>query len=180
MGRITRRAAVVSVALCACLAVAIPSYGGLGAQVTTAVQQFDSGQWGATPSTTSLDFGTQTASQIFFSVTNTGTLPLTGATYTVSGSNLKINTTLSLLACVGGTWNVTTGACAGGQQQTITSTTGVATSAYVSSGGQFPAAVGASVTLQAQLSKAPNKTSVGSISVTVGRSQVRAATVINT
>jgi hypothetical protein len=179
MGTKTQRAAVISAALCACLAVAMPSYGGLGEQVTTPTQQVESGQWGAAPSTTTLDFGVSWTQQLFFSVTNSGTLPLVGATYIVSGSNLKNGTTLSLLACVGGTWDMNTGACLGGQQQTITSTTGAATSAPVSAAELFPAGVGTRVTLQATLSKVPNRTSVGSVTVTVDRSQVRAATVTN-
>ena len=169
----TRRAAVVSVALCGSIAFAVPSYAAIVTRVPVSTQQVDSGQWGAVPSTTSLTFGALGVSQMYFTVTNTGTLPLTGATYTVSGSNFKVGMTLSLLACVGGTWNMTSGACVGGTVQTIVSTTGAAASAAVTS----PAAVGAGTTLQASLSKNPARTTAGSVTVTVDRSQVRAATV---
>lgn len=175
----TQRAIVVTVALCGFLLTALPSYAGLGAQLTPATQRFGSGEWGATPSTTSMSFGTQTVSDIYFTVTNTGTLPLTGATYTLSGSALKTGMTLSLLGCVGGNWDMTTGACTGGVVQTIVTTTGTATSASVTPAGLVPVAIGASVTLDAQLSRRPARTTVGSVTVTVDRSQVRAAAVTN-
>lgn len=175
----TRRAAVISVALCGFLAFALPSYAAIGTQVTVMTQQAESGQWGAAPSTTTLSFGTQGVQEIYFSVTNTGTLPLTGSTYTVSGSGFKNGTTLSLLACVGGSWIIRSGACNGGVLQTIVTTTGTTTSAAVNTTGLLPDMLGTSVTLQAQLSKTPFRTSVGSVTVTVDRSQVRAATVSN-
>src|SRR4051794_17314169 len=126
-----QRAAVVSVALCGCLAFALPSYAAISNQVPTRTQQLGSGEWGAAPSTTSFAFGTQGVSAMYFTVTNTGTLPLTGATYTASASNLKVGMTMSLVACVGGTWVIASGACNGGVMQTITSTTGPASSAAV-------------------------------------------------
>jgi hypothetical protein len=175
----TPRATIVSVALGGCLAIALPSYATIGTQLTVPTQQVGSGQWGAAPSATSLDFGTQGVQQIYITVTNTGTLPLTGATYTVSGSNFKVGTTLSLVACVGGTWVVSTNVCNGGVPQTIVSSTGGSVSASVSSAGLLPAALGSNLTVQAVLSKNPNKTSAGTVTVTVNRSQVRAATVLN-
>jgi len=170
-----QRAAVIAVALCASLGVALPSYAGITTRVPVSTQQVGSGQWGAAPSTTTLSFGTLGVPQIYFTVTNTGTLPLTGATYTLSGTNFKVGMSLSLLACVGGSWNMTSGACIGGTPQTVVTTTGAAASAAVTA----PAAPGAVTTLLAQLSKAPGKTTVGSVTVTVDRSQVRAATVTN-
>jgi len=174
-----RRAAIVAVALCAFLAIAMPSYAAVSTRLVRPSQQLGSGQWGAAPSTTSLAFGTQGVQQIFFTVANSGTLPLVGATYAVSGANFKTGMTLSLLACVGGTWNMSTGSCIGGLAQTIVSTTGAATSAAVTTAGLLPTGVGSTVTLEALLSKAPAKTSVGFVSVSVDRSQVRAATVTN-
>ena len=174
-----QRAAVISVALCACFATAAPAYAAIGTRLIKPTQQLGSGAWGAAPSATSLSFGAQGVQQIFVSVANSGTLPLVGATYTVSGSGFKPGMTLSLLACVGGTWNINTGACIGGQAQTIVTTTGAATSASVSTAGLLPTAVGATVTLQALLNKAPAKTTVGAVNVIVNRTQVRAATVTN-
>ena len=174
-----RRVAIVAVALCAFLALAMPAYAALGTRLVRPTQQLGSGQWGAAPSATALSFGTQGTQQIFFTVANSGTLPLVGATYAVSGANFKVGMTMSLLACVGGTWNISTGACTGGQAQTIVSTTGTATSASVSTAGLLPTAVGATVTLEALLNKAPAKTTVGFVSVSVDRSQARAATVTN-
>lgn len=174
----TQRATVIAVALCGTLAVALPSYGAMGAQLSIATQQFGSGEYGAAPSTTSLAFGAQGVSDIYFTVTNTGTLPLTGATYTVSASNLKAGMSFSLVACVGGTWVVLAGVCTGGVTQTIVTSTGAASSAAVSAIG-FPAATGSTVTLQAHLNKNPARTTVGTVTVTVNRSQVRAATVTN-
>jgi hypothetical protein len=171
----TQRAAVVAVALCASLGVAVPSYAGITARIPVSSQQVDSGQWAAVPSATTLSFGTQGVQQMYFTVTNTGTLPLTGATYTLSGANFKVGMTLSLLACVGGSWNMTSGACVGGVVQTVVTTSGPAASAAVTA----PAAVGAGTTLQAQQSKAPAKTTTGKVTVTVDRSQVRAAAVDN-
>ena len=174
-----QRATIVSVALCACFTVAVPSYAAIGTRLVRPTQQLGSGQWGAAPSATSLSFGAQGVQQIFVTVTNSGTLPLVGATYTVSGSGFKVGMTLSLLACVGGTWNVNTGACTGGQQQSIVSTTGAATSASVSTAGLLPTAVGTTVTLEALLNKTPAKTTAGAVNVIVNRTQVRAATVTN-
>jgi hypothetical protein len=171
----TRRAAVISVALCGSLAFALPSYAGIVTRIPVSPQQIDTGQWGAAPSTTMLPFGTQGVQSLYFTVTNTGTLPLTGATYTLSGSNFKVGMTLSLLACVGGTWDMTTNVCTGGTVQTVVTTTGPTASAAVT----LPAAPGASTTLQAELSKNPARTTVGSLMVTVDRSQVRASTVVN-
>jgi hypothetical protein len=142
-------------------------------------QQLASGQWGAVPSTTTPDFGTPGVQQLYITVANTGTLALTGTTYTVSGTNFKRNTTLSLVACVGGSWVVSTGACTGGVMQTVASSTGTATTTTASSPGTFPALVGSTVTLMAQLNKTPNKTTLGSVSVTVDRSEIRAAAVVH-
>lgn len=175
----TQRATILVVALCGCLAFALPSQAAVGATLRTAPQQVDSGLWGAAPSATSLDFGTPGVQQLFFTVTNTGTLSLTGATYTVSGSNFKVGMTMSLQACVGGAWNVSTGTCTGGVVQTIVSTTGGSTSASVTSAALFPGPLGSSLTVMAQLSKNPARTTLGSVTVTVDRSQVRAATVTN-
>jgi hypothetical protein len=174
-----QRAAIVSVALCGFLALATPAYAAIDMQLTSTTQQLGSGEWGAAPSTTSLGFGTQGVTQIYFTVANTGTLPLTGATYTVSASGLKTGTTLSLVACIGGVWIVSTNTCSSGVTQPIVTTTGNASSAAVTAGGMVPALVGTTVTVQALLSKNPARTTVGSVTVTVDRSQVRAATAIN-
>ena len=174
-----RRAAIVLIALCAFLAVAMPASAAVTTRLVRPTQQLGSGRWGAAPSTTSLGFGTQGVQQIFFTVANSGTLSLVGATYASSGSGFKTGMTLSLVACVGGTWNTSTGACTGGQTQTIVSSTGAATSASVSATGLLPTGVGSTVTLEALLNKAPAKTTAGSVSVSVDRSQVRAATVSN-
>lgn len=174
-----QRAAVVSVALCACIAATVPSYAAIATQLTVPTQQVTSGEWGAAPSATSLPFGAQGVQQIFFTVANSGTLPLTGATYTLSGASFKNGMTLTLLACVGGSWDLATATCTGGLAQTVVSTTGTASTASVSAAGLLPAAVGSAVTLEAELSKAPARTTVGSVTVTVDRSQVRAATVSN-
>ena len=175
----SRKAAIASVAFCGSILAATPSYAACRAQVARAPQQLSSGAWGATPSATSLDFGTQGVQQIFLTVTNSGTLPLTGATYTLSGSSFKNGMTLSLVACVGGTWNLGTGACTGGVVQTVATTSGAATSNPATVAGLFPAAAGTSVRLMAQLSKAPARTTTGSVTVTVDRPEVRPATATN-
>jgi hypothetical protein len=175
----TQRAAIVSVALCGFLALATASYGAIGTRLMPTTQQLGSAQWGAAPSTTLLPFGTQGVQAIYFTVANTGTLPLTGATYMVSGSGFKVGMTLSLVACVGGAWVVSSNTCSGGVTQTIVSTTGSAASAAVTAGGTVPALVGTTVTLQALVNKNPARTTDGSVTVTVDRSQVRAATVTN-
>ena len=165
------------VALLASLGTTSSAYAGLVAKPQAVTQGIGSGQWGATPSTTSLPFGTQSTKNVFFTVANSGTLSLLGASYMLSGTSLRNNSTLSLSACVGGTWNQTTAACTGGTVVAITSTAGAAVTQAVTASGLFPAAAGASITLLASLDKTPTSTTVGSVTVTVDRSQVRAATV---
>ena len=175
----TRRAAILVAALCGVLLVSAPSYASFGTTLTSPSQMIGSGQWGAAPSATSLDFGTPGVQQLYFTVTNNGTLPLIGATYTVSGTGFKVGMTMSLIACVGGSWNMSTNVCTGGVTQTVVTTTGASSSAAVTAAGLLPTAVGSTVTVQALLSKNPARTTLGSVTVTVDRSQVRAATVTN-
>lgn len=62
----------------------------------------------------------------YFSVVNVGTIALTGASYTATASGKSIAT---LSACVGGTWNQTTGSCNGGRVSILTGASTVAPAA---------------------------------------------------
>ena len=166
---------VVTVTLCAGLCLVQPSYAGLSAQTASATQQIGSAEWSAVPTTTTLDFGSQSIRRLYFSVINTGTLPLLGATYTLSGSGLPRNATLAVQGCVGGAWNTATGTCSG-TTVPILSSPGPPAAASVSTAGLFPAALGSSVSLQATIDKNPQAATSGSVSVSVTRADVRPPT----
>ena len=172
-----QRAAVLTVALCSGLWWCQPSYAGIVTRLGPRTLQTSSGQWGAVPSTTTLTYSTATQ-RIFFTVTNVGSLSLRGATYSMSITNITKSGTLWLLACVGGTWNTSTGACVGGTQQTIGSTTGAATNAATTVAGTYPAAAGSTISLQAYVDKNSPK-AVATIGISVDRTQVRPAVVTN-
>jgi hypothetical protein len=171
-----QRAAVVAVALCSSLWWCQPSYAGVITDKSTPTLLTTSGAWGASASSTSFTF-TSSTQRFFFSASNVGTLSLRGTTYTMSVTGLR-NATFWILACVGGTWNVTTGACTGGTQQTIGGTTGAATSATTNVAGTYPAASLSSVSLQAFVDKNSPK-AVATISISVDRTLVRAAVTTN-
>ena len=149
----------------------------------TAAQTVTSGTWKALPTTLgSPPYLTQSLVLTFllgaspppqyFWVVNTGSLTLSGATYTV-GITGTPGASASIAACVGGTWNESTGACSGTITTLVTTATGSAASAVV------PAAAGSSIRLRASVTSALTIADVVTVGVSVSRSQVRAATSSN-
>jgi hypothetical protein len=108
----------------------------------------------------------------YFWVVNTGSLTLTGATYTV-GITGTPGASASISACVGGTWNESSGACSGSITTLVTTAAGSAASVVV------PAAAGASIRLRASVTSALTLADIVTVGVSVSRSQVRAATSSN-
>jgi hypothetical protein len=146
----------------------------------TATHTVTSGTWKALPTTLgSPPYLTQSLVLTFllgaspppqyFWVVNTGSLTLTGATYTV-GITGTPGASASISACVGGTWNETSGACSGTITTLVTTAAGSAASAVV------PAAAGASIRLRATVTSALTLADIVTVGVSVSRSQVRAAT----
>ncbi|MDQ1685073.1 MAG: hypothetical protein QOC82_1810 [Frankiaceae bacterium] len=106
----------------------------------------------------------------YFWVVNTGTVSLTGASYTVTETG-ALGLTATVQACVGGSWNETTDACSGTITTVATSGAGATSSTVV------PGAPSAQVRLRALLSGAPTVTvAVVTTSISVARTDARAAT----
>jgi hypothetical protein len=105
----------------------------------------------------------------YFWVVNTGSLTLTGATYTLSISGTP-GASASIAACVGGTWNESTGTCSGSITTLVSTAAGSAGSTVV------PVAAGSSVRLRASVTSALTVADIVTVGVSVSRSQVRAAT----
>src|SRR5690348_1528797 len=154
------RAVVASTALLGVLGAVVPSDAGTTgrASVTSSV---GSGSWSvvATSASTApygsgpltLNFGALGAQTIFFNAVNTGTLSLTGATYSVSATNMPNGSNVSLFACLGGVWNLITVTCVGGTATSLVTSTGALTSASLSTTGTFPQTAGAAVQILAFL-----------------------------
>ena len=106
----------------------------------------------------------------YFWVVNTGTLALTGASYTVTESG-SVGITATVEACVGGTWNESTDACSGTITTVATSGAGATSSSVV------PASPAAQVRLRARVSGPPAViAAVVTTSISVATGNVRAAT----
>jgi hypothetical protein len=105
----------------------------------------------------------------YFWVVNTGTVSLTKANYTVTETG-ALGLTATVQACVGGSWNESTGTCSG-TVTTVATSGGGATSSTV-----VPASPSAQVRLRAILSGPPALTAaVVTTSITVARADARAA-----
>lgn len=144
-----------------------------------------SGTWAAVATTSSAPPYTNAALELtfgvsvidppapqYFNVVNTGTLPLTGATYSAAISGAP-GATATIYACVGGTWNEGTGACSGTITSVVTSAEGTASSTVVAT------AVNASVRLQANVTTVLSLPTTLTVDVSVDRSQARTATTTN-
>jgi hypothetical protein len=118
-----------------------------------------------------------TASQ-YFQVSNTGSVGLTGQTYTVSNSkptNGNAPPTIAIDACVGAAWNTTTNTCAGTVTRLTTSAAQGSTTVTVA------IAAGAALSCRATPMTLPNfpQPFTTNVSVSVDRSLVRSATTSN-
>jgi hypothetical protein len=167
-----RRAVAIAAVLLSVSAVAMrPVYAGVTGNATR-TQTATSGTWKAAPSTTSFTFSSGGLSPVqYFSLTNTGTLALVGATY--STSITSGTGTVSVKAC-SVAWNETLNVCVG---ITTTVVTTANSPQSVSGLGQFPASTGSAIRLQI------SDTGVGAVTASfaasVARSQVRTATTTN-
>jgi hypothetical protein len=113
----------------------------------------------------------------YLTVSNTGSLALTGATYSMTRGGLIVGTA-TIDACVGGTWNESTNACTGGVVTSVV--TSGNTPQSVSASGTYPAAVSGTVRMRVSLSAAISAVASVTLAVSVSRTtQVRAATTTN-
>jgi hypothetical protein len=182
MSSARRRVAVVAAATTAAVVVAAPAFAGIKATVTRSAVSVTTASWGAAGATTT---GTPTTGQAFvitwsspllgtssqyFQVVNTGTLDLTGETY--AATNAGSNVTVTLTACVGATWNASTGKC-GGTQVVLDTSGGSSTTAST------PIPASSALSVRAQASGLSLTSFTTSVTVTTTRSEVRAATTIN-
>ncbi|WP_410575487.1 hypothetical protein [Amycolatopsis sp. cmx-4-61] len=125
--------------------------------------------WGAlqTGKPLSVSWGLLDATPRYASVRNTGTVALTGETYTVTESGVA--TSVRLDACVGGTW--VADKCAGTVVALTDSTAGATAAAR-------PLAVGEQLSLRLVQTGLPGLTTA-TVSVSVSRAQIRTATTSN-
>lgn len=140
--------------------------------ITSPTQTITSATWMATPSATSFSFaGGAVPPPQYFSVTNNGSLDLVGATYALTVTGLSVGT-VSIRACTLA-WNETLHLCAG---LTTTIVTNSNSPQSVSALGLSPALSGSSIRLQVIDTGANVSTVNATVTVSVNRSQARAAT----
>ena len=113
----------------------------------------------------------------YFQVVNTGTLDLAAQTYSAVNSkptNGNAPPTIELDACIGASWNTTTGTCAG-TKVVVTATNQSATAANIA------IAAGASVSFRALPITLPNypQPYTTTVSISVARNQARTAATYN-
>lgn len=159
---------------------------------TTSQQTATSGTWGAVATlNTAAPYGngplvltftnlgnpaTPSFMPQYFTVGNTGNLPITGASY--GGSTSAQSSVQFFVESCSGTWNETIGVCLGGTVATVL-TTPFGTSAIPATPGPAPATPGAGIRLRARVSfsgNIPNNlTPTLTLSISVDRTQVRTA-----
>lgn len=173
--------AALAAAVAAAIVSAAPAWASEDAR-TAKTQAVGSASWGAagatasgspatgTPFVLSWNLVTLLPSSQYFRVVNTGSLDLTGETYTSVASG---GPTVALTACVGATWNAVAGTC-GGTQVSLGQTGGGATAATTAISS------GASLSVRAQTTGVLSLgTFTTSVTVTTTRSQVRSGTTTN-
>lgn len=191
--RYSSRAAAAIAAAVLLVCTSTPADAAATANTTSASQTASSGTWGAVATlNTAAPYGSGSLTLSFannggvgnpaftpqyFTVGNTGTLPLTAASYGGSTS-AQPNVQFIVESCTTA-WNEGTGSCTGGTIATVL-TTPTGTSTIPSTLGPAPASSGAGIRLRASAAfngsvpKTPASTLT--ISITVDRTQVRAAT----
>lgn len=191
--RYSGRAAAAIAAAVLLVCTSTPARAATTANAASASQAASSGTWGAvaTLSTTApygsgsltLSFaniggvGNPAFTPQYFTVGNTGTLPLIAASY--GGSTSAQPNMQFIIESCSTTWNEATGACTGGTTATVL-TTPTGTSTIPSTLGPAPATSGPGIRLRASVAfngsvpKTPASTLT--ISITVDRTQVRSAT----
>ncbi|MDX6285250.1 MAG: hypothetical protein QOG53_735 [Frankiales bacterium] len=175
-----RRAAATAVVLLTMSALnAHLAYAG-GAGSAAQTQTITSGSWKVTSSSTIITFPTSLSPSTpqYITVSNTGTLSLLGTTYSIIIAGVSTGTA-AIKAC-SGTWNETAHTCSGSTSTIISGTT--ATSPVTSStttSGQYPANPTNTIRLQVSNSAAVVVALVVTLTLSVSRTQVRAATTTN-
>lgn len=185
-------AAIAAAVLLVCTST--PADAATTANAASASQTASSGTWGAVATlSTTAPYGSGALVLAFsnngnpahpsfipqyFTVGNTGILPITAASY--GGSTSAPTTVQFFIESCSGTWNETTDLCLGGTAATIL-TTPAGTSTIPATPGPAPATSGTGIRLRARVSfsgSVPNgTTSTLTISITVDRTQVRTATI---
>lgn len=175
MNRYRLAAALLAVAAATTLAATPPAWAGTKGR-STRTQAVSSGSWGAagadvggsptpgTPYVIQWALITLLPTSQYFQVVNTGSLDLTGQTYTATRSS---GPTVELTACVGATWS---GSSCGGSQVSLGTTSSGATTVSIA----IPA--GSSLSVRARTTGLLSLgTFTTSITITTTRSQVRAS-----
>jgi hypothetical protein len=171
LARTTRAVAVAAVLLVMTLA-ARGSATARPIADATATHTLTSGTWKAAPSSTTFSFAASVLPPPqYFNVANTGSLDLVGATYALSVTGLSVGT-VSVRACTLA-WNESLNLC-GGVVTTIV--TNVNSPQSVTGVGLYPASAGSSIRLQIIDSAANASAVTATLTISVARSQVRAAT----
>lgn len=185
-------AAIAAAALLVCTSK--PAEAATVANAASASQAVGSGTWGAVASqSTAAPYGsgpltltfTNTGSSgnpsfksQYFTVGNTGTLPITAANYT--GATAAQSSVRFIIESCSGIWNETNDTCSGGTATVLTTAFGTSTITPVA--GPAPAtSATAGIRLRARVNtngSVPNNnpTQTLSLSITVDRTQVRTAT----
>ena len=185
-------AAIAAAVLLACTST--PAQAATTANTASGSQTVPSGSWGAVPSRNTaapygsgpltLSFpnnggvGNPSFTPVYFTVGNTGTLPITAANY--GGSTSAQPPVQFTLESCSTTWNEGTGACPGGSVATILTASGSST--IQATPGPAPASQGAGIRLRARANsdgsgnvpKTPASTLT--LNISVDRTQVRTAT----
>ncbi|MEN8582820.1 hypothetical protein ABFP37_08950 [Burkholderia sp. RS01] len=170
----SRVAVIIAAALLPCL-VAAPAHAAIKAGAVSGTQAAGSGQWSAVATTAgAAPFGTGALALTFtaagtdrqyFNVVNTGTLSLTGETFTATTTR----SSAAVERC-STTWDESTGTCPSG-----TITTVMNTGASPTALNAPLAATGTKIRLRVRITAAIQRDSTITIGVTVSRSQVRTA-----
>ncbi|WAH95868.1 hypothetical protein [Arthrobacter sp. MMS18-M83] len=184
-------AAIAAAVLLVCTST--PADAATTANATSASQTASSGTWGAVASlSTTAPYGSGPLTLTFtnngkpatpsfvpqyFTVGNTGTLPITAASY--GGSTSAPSSVQFFIESCSGTWDEPTGACLGGTATTIL-TTPFGTSTIPDTPGPAPATSGAGLRLRASVASTGNVSKSAiltlTLSISVDRTQVRSAT----
>ena len=187
MSRRTKKAAAVGVVMLNCFGLAFANATNIGTATNSTPQAITSGIWSVVPSATTVNpviRDTATAKGSYFTITNSGTLQtlsftLGQTTTTTSGTNAY---TVLLNYCrvsgtVAGTWSATGTCNTGVLTNMLTNTNASTNSATIT----FTLAPAATISVQCQYHSTTagvpgNRNISDSISVTVTRANVRAAT----
>ena len=189
----TGRAAVAIAAAALPVCTFTAAHAATTATAASASQSVGSGSWGAVATlSTAAPYGTgalkltftnqgtpgqPTFAPQFFTVGNTGTLPITQATYT--GTAVAPSTVQYIVESCSTTWNESTGACTSGTTTQVLATPAGSSIVSVTS-ATVPTKPGANLRLRARLASTGsvpnNSTTTLTVGIAVDRTQVRTAT----